>query len=68
MLIPEFLNKDASIVPEEAHIIILDSKSSVCMSDNGKDTKRTRYISRRVNFVINVEKNIHKIGWCEVGL
>ena len=51
MLIHEFLNKDPDIVPEESPLIILHSKSSVCMADNGKDAKHTRYISRRVHFV-----------------
>ena len=39
------------------------------MANNGKYTKNTRHITRRVNFVINGEKcKIHKIEWCEVGL
>ena len=42
MLINEFLNKDPDIVPEEAPLIILDSKYSMCMDKNGKDTKHTR--------------------------
>ena len=39
------------------------------MSENGKDTNRTRHIARRVHFVRNGEKcKIHKIDWCEGGL
>ena len=38
MLIHEFLNKDPAIVPEEAPLIVLDSKSAMCMDNNGKDT------------------------------
>ena len=53
MLIHEFLNKDPDIVPEEAPLIILDSKSAVCMDKIGKDTKHTRHISRRVNVLRN---------------
>ena len=53
MLIRELLNKDPDIVPEEGPIIILDSKSAIFMSKNGKDTKHTRHISRRVHFVRN---------------
>ena len=45
MLIHKFLNKDPDIVTEEDTIIILDSKYSVCMVENGKDTKNTRHIS-----------------------
>ena len=69
MLINEFLNKDPYIVPEEDPLIILDSKYAVCMDNNGKDTKHTMNISRRVNFVRNGEKcEMHKIDWCEGGL
>ena len=57
------------IVPEEAPLIILDSKSAVCMSKNGKDIKHTSHIARRVHFVRNGENcKIHKIDWCEGGM
>ena len=50
-------------------MIVLYSKSTICMSKNGKDTKHTRQISRRMHFVRNGEKlNMHKIDWCEGGL
>ena len=69
MLIHEFLNKDPDIVPEEAPLIVLDSKSDMCMNKNGKYTKHTRHIARKIHFVRNGEKSkIHKIYWCEVGL
>ena len=69
MLIHELFNKDPDIVPEEAPLIILDSKSDFCMAENGKDTKHTRHVARRVNFVRNDEKcKIHKIDWLEGGL
>ena len=69
MLIHELLNKDTDIVPEEDPLIILDSKSTVCMSKNGKDTKYTSNISIRVHFVRNFDKRkMHKIDWCEGGL
>ena len=41
MLNHEFLNKDQDIVPEEAPLIVLYSKSAMCMAKNGKDTKHT---------------------------
>ena len=67
--INELLNKDPDIVPEEAPLIILDSKYAVCMDNNGKDTRHTRNIARRVHFVSNGEKcKIRKIYWCEGGL
>ena len=69
MLIHELLNKDPDIVPEEAPLIVLDSKSAMCMADNGKDTEHTRHIERRIHFVKNGEKcKMNKIDWCEGGL
>ena len=69
MLIHEFLNKDPDIVPEEAPLIVLDSKSSMFMAKNGKCIKHTRHIARIIHFVRNGEKcKMHKIDWCEVGL
>ena len=69
MLIHELLNKDTDMVPKEAPLIVLDSKSAMCMAKNGKDTKHNRHISRRMHFVMNGEKfKMRKIDWCEVGL
>ena len=39
MLIYKLLNKDPDMVPEESPLIVLDSKSDMCMANNGKDTK-----------------------------
>ena len=69
MLIHELLKKDLDIVPEKDPLIILGIRSSVCIANNGKDTKHTSRITRRVNFVRNGENwKIHKIDWCEGGL
>ena len=69
MLIHDFLNKDPDIVPEEAPLIVLDSKSAMCMAKNGRDNKHTRHIARIMHLVRNVEKcKMHKIYWCEGGL
>ena len=39
------------------------------MAKNGKDTKHTRHIARRMHFVRNGEKcKMHKRYWCEGGL
>ena len=54
VLIHESLNKDPDIVPEEAYLIILDSKYDVCMTNNVRGNKHTRHISRRVHFLRNV--------------
>ena len=56
MLIHEILNKYPDIFPEEASLIVLDSKSDMCMANNSKDTKHTRHIARRMHFVRNGEK------------
>ena len=56
MLIHELINKDPDIVPEEAPFIVLDSKYDMCIANNGKDTKHTRHIARRMDFVRNGEK------------
>ena len=45
VLIYVLLNEDPDMVPEEAPLIVLDSKSAVCMAKNGKYTKHTRHIS-----------------------
>ena len=78
VLIHELLDKDPDIVSEETPLIVLDSKSVICMANNGKDTKRARHIARIMNFVKNGEKcnmhnmhkmhKMHKIDWCEVVL
>ena len=52
----ECLNKDPIIVPKEAPLIVLDSKSAVCTAKNSKDTKHTRHIARRMHFLRNGEK------------
>ena len=66
MLIHELLNEDPDMFPKEAPLIVLDSKYSICMAKNGKDTKHTRHIARRMHFVRNGEKcKMHKIDWCE---
>ena len=50
-------------------LIILDSKSAVCMANNGKGTKHKRKIARRVHLVRNGENcRMHRIDWCEGGI
>ena len=69
MLIRGLLNKDPDMVPEEAPLIVLDSKSTMCMAKNCKDTKHTRHIARRMHFVSNGEKcKTHKNDWYEGGM
>ena len=69
MLVHELLNEDPYMVPKEDPLIVLDSKSDMCMAKNGRDTKHTRHIARRMHFVSNGEKcKMHKIYWCEGGL
>ena len=62
MLIHELFNKDPDIGLEEAPLIVLYSKSSICMANNGNNIKHTRNISIRMYSVRNVEKcKIQKI-------
>ena len=69
MLIHELFNKDPDIVPEEAPLIFLDSKSAMCVAKNGKDTKHTRHIASKMHLVRNGGKcKMHKINWCEGSL
>ena len=69
MLVAELLNEDPDMVPEEAPLIVLDSKSAQCMAKNGRDTKHTRHIARRIHFVRNGEKfKMNRIEWCEGAL
>ena len=69
MINNEWSNKDSYVVPEQSPLIILYSKTDVCMDNNDKDTKHTRKFSRRVHFVINGEDwNINEKMWCEGGL
>ena len=69
VIVHEFLNEYPYMVPKEAPLIVLDSKYSMCMAKNVKDTKHTRHIARRIHFVRNREKcKMHKIDWFERGL
>ena len=69
LLVNELLNEDPDMVPKEAPLIVLDRKSDMCMANNGRDTKHTRHIGRRMHFVRNGEKcKMHKIEWCEGGM
>ena len=69
MLVHELLNEDPDMVRKEDPLVVLDSKSAMCMAKNGRDTKHTRHISRRMHFVRNGEKcKMQKIDWCEGGL
>ena len=52
----ELLNKDPDVVPEQAPLIILDSKSAICMAKNVKDTKHIRNIDRNLHFGRNYEE------------
>ena len=69
ILVHELLNEDPDTVPKEAPLIVLDSKYAQCMAKNGRYTKHTRHIARRMHFVRNGEKcKMHKIEWCEGGI
>ena len=66
ILIIELFNNDPDVVPEQEHLIILDIKSAICMANNNKESKHTRHISRRINFIRNGEEfNFLKTVWCK---
>ena len=46
MLVNDLLNEDTDMVPKEAPLIVLDSKSTMFMAKNGKDAKHNRHIAR----------------------
>ena len=69
MMNNQLLNNDPYVVPEQAPQIILDRKSAILMSKNGKDTKHTRNISRRMHSARNCKEcNLKNTVWCEGGL
>ena len=69
MLIHELLNKYPDIVPYGAPLFLLVIKSDMFMNKNGKYTKHTRHIARRLNILRNGDNwKIHKIDWYEGGL
>ena len=53
MLVHELLNEYPDMVPKEDHLIVLVSKSAMCMANNVRDTKHNRHIARRMHFVRN---------------
>ena len=69
MLIHELLNEDPDMVPKEYTLIVLDSKYAMGMTKNGKDTKHTRHIARRIHFFKELRKcKMHTIDFFEGGL
>ena len=65
----KFWKKYTDVVTEQASMILLEGKSSVCMDNNGKDTNHTRNIPRRIQLVRNVEEwNFYKKVCCEEDL
>ena len=69
MLNNEFPDKDTYVVPEQAPLSILYSKSAVCIDKNRKDIQNNIQISRIMLCVINgTECNLHETMQCEGGL
>ena len=65
----ELLNKDPYEAPEQAHIVTPDRKAYIWMDKNGKNTKHTKHIDRRMNLVRNGEEWIfHKTVCFEGGI
>ena len=55
MLVHELLNEDPDMVPKEDPLIVLASKSAMCMAKNLKATRHTRHIASRMHFISNGE-------------
>ena len=53
MLVAELLNEDPDMGSKESPFIVLNSKYDMCMAKNGKYTKHTRNIARRMHLVRN---------------
>ena len=52
-------------LPNPPTVVMVDNKSAVQMSLNGKLTKHTRHISRRYHYVKEGAKlKLHAITWC----
>ena len=51
MLIHELLNKNPNIFPKESPLIVLHIEYSDCMDNNGKYTKHTTHIARRIHLI-----------------
>ena len=51
MLNNELLNKDSDLVPQKAHLDVLNSIPAIFMDKNDKYTKNTRHNNRIMNFV-----------------
>ena len=63
------MNKDLERVPEEAPLIVCNSKYDMCMAKNGTDIKHTSHIARIIHSVRNGEKfKMNKIDCCKGGL
>ena len=60
-LIHKFLNKDPDIVPEEAPLIVLDSKSAMCMDNNGMFGILT--IISHAHSRFNIQDNQRRFLW-----
>ena len=56
MLNYKLLNKYPDVVREQEPLITLDRKPAICITNNGKDTKHTRHVSRRMYLVLNGEE------------
>ena len=66
MLNTELEGEDPDQKPSDPPPLVLDSRAGVDMSKNGKDSKQTRHIARRMHFVRNGEaEGYHRTTWIE---
>ena len=62
MIKNKLTNKDTYVVTEHTPLIILDRKSADYTAKNGKDTKHTRHISKRMIFKETAKSEICNEG------
>ena len=59
----DFLDKYPDVVPEQSHLVMLDSKSAVCMDNNSKYIKHTIHIARIFHLLIYIRYNKNFSGY-----
>ena len=58
MMNSELEGKQPDEIPSDLPLMILDSKAATDMSKNGRDSKQTRHIARRMHFYDRVKPRV----------
>lgn len=66
MLNSALKGEDPDQLPSDPPLIVMDSKSGIDMAKNGKNSKHTRHIMRRIHFVhMGEAEGYHQAAWCK---